>query len=201
MKAYLFPEYDTPIKLGKKVATIGAGNVSMDSARTAIRLGAEESTIVYRRSRTEMPAREEEVENAEEEGVMFKLLTNPVAVLGDDKGWVKGLRCVQMELGEPDDSGRRRPVPVEGSEFDIEADIVVCAIGQGPNPLLLNSTPGLKLTKWGTIDANEETGETSLEGVYAGGDIVTGAATVILAMGAGLTAARSMHEYMMSKKN
>jgi len=200
MKAYLFPEYDTPIKMGKRVAVIGAGNVSMDSARTALRLGAEEVTIVYRRSRTEMPAREEEIENAEEEGVRFKLLTNPVEVLGDDRGWVRGLRCIKMELGEPDESGRRRPVPIKGSEFDIDVDIVVCAIGQGPNPLLLSATPGLKLTKWGTIEADEETGHTSLEGVFAGGDIVTGAATVILAMGAGLKAARAINDYVMNGK-
>ena len=200
MKAYLFPEYNTPIRLGRKIAVIGGGNVTMDSARTSLRLGAEKVYLVYRRSREEMPAREEEIENAFEEGIEPRLLTNPIRVLGDEKGWVKGLECVRMELTEPDDSGRRRPVAIEGSEHVIDVDMVVVAIGQGPNPLLTSTTPDLKLTKWGNIVADEETGRTSKKGVFAGGDIVTGAATVILAMGAGKKATRSIDQYLKDGK-
>jgi glutamate synthase (NADPH/NADH) small chain len=193
MKAYLFPEYDTPIKRGKKVAVIGGGNVAMDSARTALRLGADEVTIVYRRSRDELPARAEEVENAEEEGIQFKLLTAPVKILGNERGWVESMECLQMELGEPDDSGRRRPVPIKDSEFIMETDIVIIAIGQGANPLVTSTTKGLETNKYGYILADEETGLTSKENVYAGGDIVTGAATVILAMGAGRSSAQAIN--------
>ncbi|MEW6107258.1 MAG: NADPH-dependent glutamate synthase, partial [Bacillota bacterium] len=178
MKAYLFPEYDTPIWVGKRVAVVGAGNVAMDAARTALRLGAEKVTIVYRRSRAEMPARLEEIENAEEEGVEFMLLTNPIRVLGDERGWVRGMECIRMELGEPDESGRRRPVPVPGSEFVIDIDTMISAVGTDPNPLLVRSVPGLKLGRHGNVIVNEETGETSVPGVFAGGDIVTGSATV-----------------------
>jgi glutamate synthase (NADPH/NADH) small chain len=199
MKAYRFPEYDTPIKVGKRVAVIGAGNVAMDSARSALRLGAEEVSIVYRRSREEMPARKEEIENAEEEGVKFKFLTTPTRFIGDEKGWVKQMECIRMELGPPDESGRRRPVAVKGSEFLMDVDTVVIAIGRTPNPIIQLTTEGLKVTKWGTIVADEN-GKTSIEGVYAGGDIVTGEATVISAMGAGKRAARAIHEYLMSKK-
>jgi len=198
MKAYRFPEYDTPIARGKNVAVLGAGNVTMDSARTALRLGAENVTVVYRRTEVEMPARAEEVHHAKEEGVEFKLLTNPVEYIGDENGWVKGMKCIQMELGEPDDSGRRRPVPIEGSEFIIDVDMVVVAIGTNANPVIPITTPGLETNKWGNIVADEETGKTSKEGVYAGGDIVTGSATVILAMGAAKKAARAIHEYLMS---
>jgi glutamate synthase (NADPH/NADH) small chain len=200
MKAYQFPEYDTPIRIGKKVAVIGGGNVAMDSARSSLRLGAEEVYIVYRRSKEELPARAEEVENAEEEGIIFRFLTNPVKFLGDESGWVKGIECIKMRLGEPDESGRRRPVPIEGSEFIMDVDTVVIAIGQTPNLLVQRTTEGLKTTRWGTIVAQEETGETTKKGVYAGGDAVSGAATVISAMGAGKRAARSIHKYLMSKK-
>ena len=200
MKAYLFPEYDTPIRIGKKVAVIGGGNVAMDSARSALRLGAEEVYIVYRRSKQELPARAEEVENAEEEGIIFRFLTNPVKFLGDKSGWVKGIECIKMRLGEPDASGRRRPVPIDGSEFIMDVDTAVIAIGQTPNPLIQRTTEGLETTKWGTIVVQEETGETTKKGVYAGGDVVSGAATVISAMGAGKKAARSIHEYLMNKK-
>ncbi|MGE5577262.1 MAG: NADPH-dependent glutamate synthase [Syntrophothermus sp.] len=196
MKAYLFPEYDTPIQVGKRVAVVGAGNVAMDSARTALRLGAEEVSIVYRRSRDEMPARHEEIENAEEEGVQLCLLTNPIRLLGNDKGLVEGMEVIRMELGEPDASGRRRPVPVAGSETVLPVDTVVVAIGQGPNPLLVKRTPGLVTNKHGNIQANEENGQTSLPYVFAGGDIVTGAATVIKAMGAGKTAAKGIDDYL-----
>ncbi|MEA3241738.1 MAG: NADPH-dependent glutamate synthase [Pseudomonadota bacterium] len=196
MKAYLFPEYDTPIIKGKKVAVFGGGNVAMDSSRTALRLGAEKSYIVYRRSRVEMPARDEEIHHAEQEGVELVLLANPLSIVGNDSGWVSGVECIRMELGEPDESGRRRPVPIEGSEFILEVDMVVVAIGNGPNPLVPNTTPGLELTRWGNIQANEESGQTSRKGVFAGGDIVTGAATVIMAMGAGKKAAVAMHEYL-----
>jgi glutamate synthase (NADPH/NADH) small chain len=196
MKAYLFPAYDTPIKKSKKVAVVGAGNVAMDSVRTAIRLGAEEVYLVYRRSEQEMPARIEEIERAKEEGAIFKLLTNPVRILGDDKGWVTSMECIRMELGEPDDSGRRRPVPVKGSEFIIDVDSIIMALGTNANPLLPQSTPGLKLNKWGYIMTDEETCGTSIRGVYAGGDIVTGSATVILAMGAGRKAARAIDTYL-----
>jgi glutamate synthase (NADPH/NADH) small chain len=196
MKAYLFPAYDTPIKKSKKVAVVGAGNVAMDSVRTAIRLGAEEVYLVYRRSEQEMPARIEEIERAKEEGAIFKLLTNPVRIIGDDKGWVTSMECIRMELGEPDDSGRRRPVPVKGSEFIIEVDSIIMALGTNANPLLPQATPGLTLNKWGYITADEETCRTSIKGVYAGGDIVTGSATVILAMGAGRKAAKAIDAYL-----
>ncbi|MRR14642.1 NADPH-dependent glutamate synthase, partial [archaeon] len=199
MKAYKFPDYDTPIVKGKNVAVIGGGNVAMDSARTAMRLGAENVYLVYRRSRTEMPARIEEIHHAEEEGIKLHLLTNPIRYIGNDKGWVIGVECLKMELGEPDESGRRRPVPMKGSEFVIDIDTAVVAIGAGSNPLVQSTTPGLKTNKWNYIIADEETGQTSREGVFAGGDIVTGAATVILAMGAGRKAARAIHKYVMSK--
>ena len=199
MKAYLFPQYDTPIARGRNVAVFGAGNVAMDSARTALRLGAETVRIIYRRSRDEMPARIEEIHHAEEEGVQFYLLTAPVRFLGNDNGWVTGVECLRMELGEPDESGRRRPVPIKGSEFQLECDLAVVAIGAGPNPLLPTTTPGLDLNKRGYIVADLETGKTTKPGVWAGGDIVTGSATVILAMGAGRKAANSIHDYLMSK--
>jgi glutamate synthase (NADPH/NADH) small chain len=199
MKAYLFPKYDTPIARGKNVAVFGAGNVAMDSARTALRLGAETVRIVYRRSREEMPARIEEVHHAEEEGVQFYLLTAPTRFFGDDNGWVTGFECLKMELGEPDESGRRRPVPIKGSEFKLECDMAVVAIGAGANPLLPTTTPGLELNKRGYIVADLETGKTPKPGVWAGGDIVTGSATVILAMGAGRKAANSIHDYLMNK--
>jgi glutamate synthase (NADPH/NADH) small chain len=198
MKAYLFPKYDTPIARGKNVVVFGAGNVAMDSARTALRLGADTVRIVYRRSRDEMPARIEEVHHAEEEGVRFYLLTAPVKFLGDDNGWVTGVECLQMELGEPDESGRRRPVPVQGSEFRLECDMAVVAIGAGANPLLPTQTPGLELNKRGYIVADLETGKTTKPKVWAGGDIVTGSATVILAMGAGRKAANSIHDFLMN---
>jgi len=200
MKAYMFPEYDTPIRVGKKVAVIGGGNVAMDSARSALRLGAEEVWIVYRRSRQELPARLEEVENAEEEGIKSKFLTNPVKFLGDETGCVTGMECIAMQLGEPDDSGRRRPIPIEGSEFTMDVDTVIIAIGQTPNPIIQRTTKELKTTKWGTIVVNEKTGKTARKGVYAGGDVVSGAATVISAMGAGKKAARSIHKYLLRIK-
>lgn len=185
MKAYRFPEYVTPINVGKKVAVVGGGNVAMDSARTALRLGAEKVYIVYRRSEKELPVRREEVEHAKQEGIEFKLLNNPVAILGDEKGYVKAIRCIKMKLGELDASGRRRPVEISNSEFDIDVDIVVIAIGQGSNPLIQSTTLDMQTNKRGNIIADEETGKTTKEGVFAGGDIVTEAATVILAMGAG----------------
>ena len=194
MKANLFPRYETPVKVGEKVAVIGAGNVSLDSARCARRLGAKEVSIVYRRSEKEMPARREEVNHAREEGIKFKLLTAPVRIIGND-GWAEKMECIKMKLGEPDESGRCRPLPLKGSEFEMEVDTVVVAIGQGANPLLLSRTPGLKLNKKGYIEADEE-GTTSLRGVFAGGDIVTGAATVISAMGAGKRAARAIDRYI-----
>ena len=200
MKAYLFPEYDTPIALGKNVAVIGGGNVAMDSARTALRLGAENVHIVYRRSKTELPARAEEVHHAEEEGVQFKFLTAPIRYIGNEDGWVVGMECIQMELGEPDDSGRRRPVPIEGSNFTLDVDLAVVAIGTGANPIITGAVPNLELNKWGYIVADEATGKTSREGVYAGGDIVTGAATVILAMGAGRNSSQAIHQYLMNKR-
>ncbi len=199
MKAYRFPEYDTPIKVGKKVAVIGGGNVAMDAARSAKRLGADAVYIVYRRSEKELPARAEEVHHAKEEGIIFKLLTNPVGILGTESGWVKGMQCINMALGEPDSSGRRRPVPVKGSEHAIEVDTVIVAIGQSPNPLIKSTTPDLKTHGWGGIIADEETGKTSMEGVFAGGDAVTGAATVILAMGAGKKAAAAIDAYLKVK--
>ena len=196
MKAYLFPEYDTPIRVGKKVAVIGGGNVAMDSVRTSLRLGAEESHIIYRRSRKEMPARVEEIENAEAEGVIFDFLVNPVEFIGDENGYVRGMKLIRMELGEPDESGRRRPVPIEGSEFVYDCDTIVIAIGQGPNPLALSTIKGLKLNKWGYIEADMETGKTSIKGVFAGGDIVTGEATVIEAMGFGRRASIAIDKYL-----
>jgi glutamate synthase (NADPH/NADH) small chain len=199
MKAYAFPEYDTPIRVGKHVVVIGGGNVAMDSARSALRLGAEEVCIVYRRSREELPARKEEIENAEEEGIICKFLAAPTRFIGDEKGWVKAMECICMELGLPDQSGRRRPVPIKGSEFTMDTDTVIVAVGRTPNPIIQRTTEGLVVTKWGTIVA-DETGKTSLEGVYAGGDIVTGEATVISAMGAGKKAAKAIHEYIMNKK-
>jgi glutamate synthase (NADPH/NADH) small chain len=196
MKAYSFPETDTPIARSKNVAVFGGGNVAMDSARTALRLGAENVYLVYRRSRKEMPARVEEVEHAEEEGVQFHLLQNPVRLLGDDNGWVKGVECIKMELGEPDDSGRRRPVPVKDSEFVIDVDTCIVAIGNASNPLVPDTTPDIATNRWGNITADEETLKTSKKGVFAGGDIVLGAATVILAMGQGRKAAKAINEYL-----
>lgn len=200
MKAYKFPDYDTPVKIGKNVAVVGGGNVAMDAARCAKRLGAQNVYIVYRRSEAEMPARLEEVHHAKEEGLVFKLLTNPTRIIGTEDGWVKGMECVEMELGEPDASGRRRPVAKTGSEHVIELETVIIAIGQTPNPLITSTTPGLDTQKWGGIIADEKTGATSIEGVYAGGDAVTGAATVILAMGAGKNAAKAIDEYLRSKE-
>lgn len=200
MRAYMFPEYDTPINVGKIVAVIGGGNVAMDSARCALRLGAEEVIIAYRRGRDELPARLEEVENAEEEGIEFMFLTNPVRFIGDERDHVKQMELIRMELGEPDSSGRRRPVPIEGSEFKIDVDTVVIAIGQTPNPIIQRTTPGLETTRWNTIVVDEETGRTSIEGVYGGGDVVSGTATVISAMGAGKKAAQAIHEYVMGKE-
>ncbi|NOX97024.1 MAG: NADPH-dependent glutamate synthase [Nitrospirae bacterium] len=194
MKAYLFPEYETPVKVGEKVAVIGAGNVAMDSARCALRLGAKEVSIVYRRSEKEMPARLEEIHHAREEGIEFRLLTVPTRIMGN-AGRVEKMECIKMELGEPDESGRRRPLPLQGSEFEMEMDTVVIAIGQGANPLLLSRTPGLKLNRRGYIEVDKE-GTASLKGVFAGGDIVTGAATVISAMGAGKRAARAIDRYI-----
>ena len=198
MKAYQ-PGSDTPIEHAKRVAVVGGGNVAMDAARCAKRLGAEEVFIVYRRSEKELPARAEEVEHAKEEGIVFHLLNNPTQILGDEQGNVKGMECIRMELGEPDDSGRRRPVEVPGSEFTLDVDCVIMAIGTSPNPLIKSTTQGLETQKWGGIIVNEETGLTSREGVYAGGDAVTGAATVILAMGAGKTAATAIDQYIQSK--
>ncbi len=190
-------EYDTPIYVGKRVVVVGGGNVAMDAVRTAKRLGAE-AVIVYRRSEAELPARVEEVHHAKEEGIEFKMLTNPVRVLGDDKGWVRGITCVEMELGEPDESGRRSPVVKEGSEFDMECDVVIMALGTSPNPLLKQTTAGLETNRRGCIVATEE-GATTREGIFAGGDAVTGAATVILAMGAGRKAAKAIDDYIKSK--
>ena len=200
MHGYEFPEYDTPVKRSKRVVVIGGGNVAMDAARSAKRLGADDVTIVYRRSLVELPARIEEYHHAVEEGIEFHWLTNPTAYVGDGSGKVKGVECIRMELGEPDASGRRRPVPIEGSAFFIEADAAIEAIGQSANKLLFSSYPELKLNKWGYVEADEKTGATSVEGVYAGGDIVTGAATVILAMGAGKDAAAAIDEYIRNKK-
>jgi glutamate synthase (NADPH/NADH) small chain len=196
MKAYLFPKYDTPIPIGKNVVVFGAGNVAMDSARTAMRLGADKVRIVYRRSRDEMPARAEEVHHAEEEGIEFYLLTNPTRLIGNEKGFLTGMECLKMELGEPDDSGRRRPIPIKGSEFQLECDLAVVAVGSGSNPLLTRATSDMDLNQWGYIIADSKTAKTTKKGVWAGGDIVTGAATVILAMGAGRIAADSMHDYL-----
>lgn len=195
MKAYQFPEYDTPIKKGKHVIVVGGGNVAMDAARCALRLGADEVSIVYRRSDEELPARREEIEHAKEEGIVFRLLTNPVKILGDENLMVTGAECVKMELGEPDDSGRRRPQVIEGSEHVVYADIVIMAIGTSPNPLIFEGAEGLEASKWGTIIV-DEAGMTSIDGVCAGGDVVTGAATVISAMGAGKLAASTINEYL-----
>lgn len=199
MKGYKFPETPTPVKVGKKVAVVGAGNVAMDAARTAKRLGAEEVYIVYRRSEEEAPARLEELHHAKEEGIIFKFLNNPCAVIGDENGWVKGLEIVKQELGEPDASGRRSPRPVEGSNYLLDVESVIIAIGQSPNPLIRQTTPGLDVEKWGGIIVEEDTMKTSKDGVYAGGDTVTGAATVILAMGAGKKAAKAIDEFLQNK--
>jgi len=199
MKAYLFPEYDTPIKRGKKVAVFGGGNVAMDSARVALRLGAEKAYIVYRRSEAEMPARKAEVHHAHEEGIEFMLLTAPIKFLDDGKGNVRAVECIKMELGEPDASGRRKPVPIKGSQFTVEIDVAIPAIGTRSNPLLTKTIPDLNLNKRGYIIADHETGMTTKPGVFAGGDIVTGSATVILAMGAGKKAARGINDYLKWK--
>ena len=196
MKAYLFPKVDTPIPMGKNVVVIGGGNVAMDSARTAMRLGADSVRIVYRRSREEMPARAAEIHHAQEEGIEFMLLATPTRYLDNGKGRLEGMECLEMELGEPDESGRRRPVPIEGSEFRIDCDLAIVAVGSGANPLLTQTTPDMQLNKWGYIVTDPDTGKTTKKGVWAGGDIVTGAATVILAMGAGRKAATSMHRYL-----
>ncbi|MBN1890799.1 MAG: NADPH-dependent glutamate synthase [Thermoflexales bacterium] len=196
MKAYRFPEYDTPIARGRRVITIGGGNVAMDSSRTALRLGAEESIIVYRRSRDEMPARAEEIHHAEQEGIQFKLLTSPVAIHGNDKGEVQELECLQNELGAPDASGRRRPVPVEGSNFRIPTDIVIVAIGQSPSPIIPKTTPDLKTARHGIVVVDDKTMKTSKKGVFAGGDVATGGATVILAMGQAKLASKAIDEYL-----
>ena len=198
MKAFR-EDYDTPIKTGKKVVVVGGGNVAMDAARTALRLGAEVH-IVYRRSEEELPARREEVHHAKEEGVIFDLLTNPVEIIPDENGWVKAIKCVRMELGEPDASGRRRPVVIEGSEFTMEADTVIMSLGTSPNPLISSTTIGLDINRRKCIIADEENGQTSKEGVFAGGDAVTGAATVILAMGAGKAAAKGIDEFIKNRK-
>jgi glutamate synthase (NADPH/NADH) small chain len=196
MKAYDFPRYDTPIHSGKNVVVLGGGNTAMDSVRTALRLGADNAYIMYRRSRKEMPARLDEIHHAEQEGVQFHFLTTPIGYNGNEDGWVTSMECLKMELGEPDASGRRRPVPIEGSNFVMEVDTVVVAIGNSSNPLVPQTTPGLEVNKWGNIIADPETGRTSREGVWAGGDIVTGGATVILAAGAGKRAAKDIHRYL-----
>jgi len=201
MKAYLFPRYDTPIKIGQRAATIGAGNVAMDSARTALRLGAEKSYIVYRRSRKEVPARAEEVHHAEEEGIIFNFLTLPIKVLGDDKGNVIGMECIKMKLGEPDDSGRRRPIPIPGSNFVIEVDMVIDAIGTSANPIVARSATGVEINQWGYFIIDDNTKITTKEGIFAGGDIVRGSATVISAVGDGKVAARAINEFLSSGKS
>jgi len=198
MKAYLFPQYDTPVRVGKRVAVIGGGNTAMDSARTALRLGPDKVFLIYRRSRTEMPARVEEIQHGEEEGIEFMMLTNPVRFIGEN-GWLKAVECIRMELGEPDESGRRRPVPVPGSEFVLEIDTCVVAVGNRPNALVPSTTPGLETGRHGTVVVDEATCATTRPGVFAGGDIVTGAATVILAMGAGKRAAAAIDEYLRSR--
>lgn len=196
MKAYLFPKYDTPVIKGRRVAVIGGGNTAMDAARTALRLGPEEVYIMYRRSLDEMPARRDEIHHGKEEGLIFNLLTNPVKFIGDEEGRLKALECIRMELGEPDESGRRRPIPIKGSEFTIEVDVAVVAIGNGANPLVPATTEGLKVNKRGNIIVDPETGRTSKKGVFSGGDIVRGGSTVILSMGDGRKAANSIHEYL-----
>ncbi len=196
MKAYRFPEYDTPINIGKSVAVIGGGNVAMDAARCSLRLGGEKVHIIYRRGMSELPARREEVDNAEEEGVVFMLLNNPVRFIGDGRGNVKEMELIRMQLGEPDESGRRRPEPMPGSEWRLQVDTVVIAIGQSPNPIIQQTTEGLEVTRWGTIIHDEDTMETTIEGVYTGGDVATGAATVISAMGAGRKAAAAIDAYL-----
>jgi len=196
MKAYRFPEYDTPVKVGRRVAVIGGGNVAMDSARCALRLGADEVYIIYRRSEVEMPARREEVENARDEGIQFKLLTNPKSCISDESGQVKALELYEMELGEPDESGRRRPIPKPGTEYIFEIDVAVVALGTRPNPIIPSTTEDLETTRWGTILTDEATGKTSKPGVWCGGDMATGAATVISAMGAGKRAATNIDEYL-----
>jgi glutamate synthase (NADPH/NADH) small chain len=200
MGAYRFPDYDTPVKSGRRVAVIGAGNTAMDAARCAMRAGSEEVTVVYRRSEAEMTARVEEYEHAIEEGVQFKWLNNPIEFIDDGNGWVAGMRCQKMELGEPDEDGRRRPVPVPDSEFVLEVNNVIVSIGTSPNPLLARTTPDLATNKWGGLVAEDDTGQTSREGVFAGGDIVTGAATVILAAGAGKRAAAAIDQYLSQKR-
>ena len=199
MRAYDFPKAGTPVCGGEEVAVVGGGNVAMDAARCALRLGAKDVKIVYRRSREEMPARIEEIENAEEEGIKFEFLTSPKRFIGNERRRVKAMECVRMRLGEPDDSGRRRPVPIEGSDFMMDVDVVVMAVGRTPNPIIKQTTEGLETTKWGGIVADDD-GKTSIEGVYAGGDIVTGESTVISAMGAGRRAARAIHEFLMKKE-
>jgi glutamate synthase (NADPH/NADH) small chain len=199
MRAYQFPQYDTPIISGKRVAVIGGGNTAMDSVRTAVRLGADKAMIVYRRSEQEMPARIEEVHHAKEEGVEFLTLTNPVEYIADGNGRVKQMRVQKMGLGAADDSGRKRPVPIPGSEYPIDVDTVVVGVGTDPNPLIPQSVKGLEITKWGTIVVNEETMQTALPGIFAGGDIVRGGATVILAMGDGKKAAESMFAFLQKK--
>lgn len=199
MKAYAFPEYDTPIKVGKEVVVFGGGNVAMDASRCALRLGAGKVYIIYRRSRVEMPARAEERENAEEEGILFKLLTNPKRFIGDEQGRVKAVELYEMELGEPDESGRRRPIPKPNTEFIMEIDTAIVALGTRPNPIIPSTTKGLELTRWGTINTDDATGRTSKEGVWCGGDMATGAATVISAMGAGKRAAVDMDAYLQGK--
>ena len=196
MRAYRFPEWDTPIKVGKRVAVIGGGNTAMDAGRTAKRMGAEHAYLIYRRSRHELPARAEEVHHAEEEGIEFRFLEAPLAVRGNAQGWVTGIEAIKMQLGEPDESGRRRPVPIENSNYVLDLDTVVVAIGQGPNPLIPQTTSGLQTSKRGVIVVNPETGATSKPGVFAGGDVATGGATVILAMGAGKKAALAIHAYL-----
>ncbi len=198
MKAYKFPEYDTPVIRGESMAVFGGGNVAMDSARTAVRLGCQDVHLVYRRSKEEMPARAEEVHHAEEEGVIFDLLANPVRLIGDENGRLTAVECIRMELGEPDESGRRKPVEKKGSEFVIKIDAAIIAVGNGSNPILQKTAPDLKCNKWGNIIADDETMKTSVKGVFAGGDIVTGAATVIQAMGAGRKAARGIMDYLSS---
>ena len=198
MKAYE-KDGNTPIHYGDKVAVVGGGNVAMDAARTALRLGASEVYIIYRRGEAELPARLEEIHHAKEEGVIFKLLTNPTAIIGNDKHWVEAIECVEMELGESDASGRRSPIPIQGSEFDLEVETVVMSIGTSPNPLISQTTPGLEINKWKCVVANEETVKTTKDKVFAGGDAVTGAATVILAMGAGKKAANAINEMIKFK--